>query len=208
MPTAVSHMTHVCNLPLILKSGGLLSTNELHRTGIKSRSIAYLDIQDRRAFTVVPCGQRGVVHDYVPFFFNPRSPMLYAILKNRVATCPDGQASILHLVSSAEAIRAAGCGFVFTDGHAIMDMTQFYDDLSQLGQVDWDVMKGQWWNDTPQYPDRERRRQAEFLVHEFVGWRLITEVVAIDASLAARATAYLGAGGVQTPIRVDRSWYH
>jgi len=208
MPTTVSHMTHVGNLPLILKSGGLLSTSELNRRGIKSTSIAYSDIQDRRAFTMVPCGQRGVVHDYVPFFFSPLSPMLYAIKMKKVASCPDGQASIVHLVSSAEAIRAAGCGFVFTDGHAIMDMTQFYDDLSQLGQVNWNVMKSRYWFDTVLYPDRSRRRQAEFLVHEFVEWRLITEVVAIDASLAARATAYLGAAGVKTPVRVDRSWYH
>ena len=135
MPTVISHMTHVGNLPSILKSGGLLSSRGLIQRGIRCNSIAYQDIQDRRAFTVVPCGPRGALHDYIPFFFNPRSPMLYAILMKRVATCPDGQASILHLVSSAEAIRAASCNFVFTDGHAIMRMTQFYDDLSQLGVV-------------------------------------------------------------------------
>lgn len=208
MLTVISHMTHVGNLPSILKSGGLLSTNELDRRGIKTTSIAYSGIQARRAFTMVPCGQRGVVHDYVPFFFSPLSPMLYAIKMKKVPSCPDGQASIVHLVSTAEAIRAAGCSFVFTDGHAIMDMTQFYDDLSQLGQVNWNVMKSRYWFDTPTYPDRARCRAAEFLVHEFVEWQLITEVVAIDASLAARATACLGTAGVKPPVRVDRSWYH
>lgn len=43
--------------------------------------IAHNTIQDRRAQTYVPCLPGGNPHDYVPFYFAPCSPMLYAAHK-------------------------------------------------------------------------------------------------------------------------------
>ena len=51
-----------------------------------------------------------------------------------------------------------------------MRFTDFFDDLKDLDKIDWDLMQSRYWNDTNDDPDRKRRRQAEFLVHEFFPW--------------------------------------
>jgi hypothetical protein len=53
-------------------------------------------------------------------------------------------------------------------------LTDFYDDLNDLKEVDWNVMTLRIWKDTNDDPDRKRRRQAEFLVYHFsisVWWK-------------------------------------
>lgn len=65
--------------------------------------------------------------------------MLYAIHK-RFTAYQGGQSPIVHLVTSIEAITNAGLAFTFTDGHAVMDYSNFYDDLDDLRVIDWDVL--------------------------------------------------------------------
>ena len=85
MPTRVFHITAIENLPLILAHGGLRCVSDLRRDGTAYANIAHSHLQDRRATTPVRCGPDGCLHDYVPFYFAPRSPMLYAIYKGNVA---------------------------------------------------------------------------------------------------------------------------
>ena len=72
-----------------------MATNSLRRQRINYVDIAYQGIQDRRATTRVPCGAEGVLHDYVPFYFAPRSPMLYTIHKGNVESYREGQAPVI-----------------------------------------------------------------------------------------------------------------
>ena len=69
-------MTHVTNLPAIIQSGGLIATAILRASGAAYANIAYTSIQEQRAAKPVPCSAGGSLHDYVPFYFAPRSPML------------------------------------------------------------------------------------------------------------------------------------
>lgn len=91
--------------------------------------------------------------------------MLFALHKGYVEGYDQGQTPVVHLVSSVERIRATGHRFVFTDGHATMAFTRFFDEIRHLDQVDWPLMQETYWNDTDEDPDRKRRRQAEFLVY-------------------------------------------
>lgn len=84
MPNSIYHITHIRNLPSILEAGGLISSSRLQQQGIIYVDIAYQSIQNRRANTRVPCGAGGVLHDYVPFYFAPRSPMLCTIHRGGV----------------------------------------------------------------------------------------------------------------------------
>ena len=154
---------------------------------ICDRYIAYENIQDRRATTYVPCGRGGVLHDYVPFYFAPRSPMLYTINRGNVENYTQGQATVIHLVSSVENIESEDLSFVFTDGHAVMTFTEFFDDLKYLDDaIDWDVMEARYWKDTNEDNDRKRRRQAEFLVRNFFPWQLITEIGVINYTIQSQ----------------------
>ena len=209
MPTSIYHITHIDNLPSILKSGGLIANSRLRQRQTNYLDIAHENIQDRRARTEVPCGTGGYLHDYVPFYFAPRSPMLYAIHKQNVDGYSGGQKPIIHLVSQIEAIENSEIAFVFTDGHGIMVYTDFYDDLYALNHViDWELMESKYWFDTPDDPNRKCKRQAEFLVHEFCHWNLITEIGVINLTIQTQVREILQRFNIQTPINVYSNWYY
>jgi hypothetical protein len=207
VPTRVYHITAIENLPLILGCGGLRCVSDLRNDGTDYANIAHGHLQDRRATTRVPCGPGGLLHDYVPFYFAPRSPMLYAIHKGNVAGCSHTQNDIAYLITSAEAVHDSAIGFALTDGHGITETTQFFDDLQGLGSVDWDIMRAVIWRDTLQDGDRKRRRQAEFLVHRFAPWSLIEEVAVMRQSNVARVLEILDDGDHETPVKAMPSWY-
>ncbi len=206
MATRIFHITDMANLRSICSDGGLRSLNGLKKSGTPYLSIAHDTVQDRRSTTPVPCGPGGKLHDYVPFYFAPRSPMLYAISRGRVPGYPHGQEGVVYLVSSAEVVRDRGCGFAFTDGHAIVAVTQFFEELHRLDQVDWKIMKARYWRDTDEDMDRKRRRQAEFLVYDFFPWELVEEVVVMRASQIAAVQSGITSGWMPA-IKAQPSWY-
>jgi hypothetical protein len=207
-PTPICHITHVENLPLILSAGGLRACSTLRQRGVDYTNIAHQTIQDRRATRLVHFGPGGTLHDYVPFYFAPRSPMLYTISRGNVEGYAEGQNPVVHLVSTAQAVQAAGLPFVFTDGHGIMVFSQFYDSLKHLDQVDWNVMRSRQWADTPEDSDRKRRRQAEFLVHGFFPWNLVSQIGVVNAEMKVRVESLLSGASHQPSVHVRQQWYY
>lgn len=210
LPTMVYHITHVDNLSAILDEGALRCCGDLLREGTDYVNIAHQNIQDRRGRTQVPCGPRGTLHDYVPFYFAPLSPMLCAIHHGRVEGYAGGQSDVIYLVSNAQLVARRDSKFVFTNGHGTMALTDFFDDLDKLDEVDWEVMRLQYWNDTPKDPDRKRRRNAEFLVHGSFPWTLVSDVVVMTNAIKARIEALLDGKAIdhRPDITVCRGWYY
>lgn len=207
-PTPIFHITPIENLRMILEVGELRAKRALDQEDTGYTNIAHRTIQDRRAHTLVPCGPGGVLHDYVPFYFGPRSPMLNTISKGNVEGFAGGQQSIAHLVSTVQAVQAAGLGFVFTDGHGTMAITDFYDDLGQLDEVDWPLMSARYWFDIDDDLDRKRRRQAEFLVHQRFPVALIQEIGVINQQKKAETEAMLAEFGLTIPVAAKPGWYY
>ncbi len=208
IPTPIYHLTHIDNLTSIIDSGGCLSFNQKQNQGIGHIDVAYETIQDRRSRTSVPCGPGGCLHDYVPFFFAPRPPMLYAIHRGYVEGYEQGQAPLIYLVTKAQTVNNSGSEWVFTDGHATMAFSEFFDDLKYLDEVDWGVMKSQYWNDTPTLPDRKRRRQAEFLIKDFCPWELFSEIGVINPRMESRVKRMLENSMHQPTVQIHRDWYY
>lgn len=207
-PTHIFHITPIENLRRILEAGELLAKRALDQEDTGYTNIAHQTIQDRRAHTPVPCGPGGVLHDYVPFYFGARSPMLFTISMGNVEGFAGGQQSIVHLVSTVQAVQVAGLGIVFTDGHGIMAFTGFYDDLAQLDEVDWPLMNAHYWADTDDDLDRKRRRQAEFLVHDRFPVRLIQGIGVINQQKKEETEALLAEFGLTIPVATKRGWYY
>lgn len=149
-----------------------------------------------------------MVADYVPFYFAPRSPMLYTIYKGNVEGYEQGQRPVVHLVSAVEDAVALGKPWCFTDGHAEMAFSRFFDDLKDLDKIDWSVMKSKMWNDTDAQPDRKRKRQAEFLVHDFFPWSAIGAIGVIDADVESEVLNLIGKNPHQPQVVVKRNWYY
>ncbi len=208
MSKSIYHITHIKNLESILNTGGLIANNTLKQQQISYLDIAHRTIQDRRAQKLVPCGKGGCLHDYVPFYFAPRSPMLYTINKGNVEGYEEGQNPVIHLVSNAELVAANNLDFVFTDGHAVMAYAEFYKDLQQLSVIDWKLMQSKYWSNTNDDPNRKYRRQAEFLVHQFCPWKLITQIGVANNTVQVEVQQILQKFNSQIPIQVYPSWYY
>ena len=185
------HFTHVDNLPSIATEGLFGDRVAVSRSLLKT-DVGQQDIKCQRRQRRVPIGPRGVVADYAPFYFAARSPMLYKIDKREVPTYDGGQDGLIYLVTDVERIAERTSRFVFTDRNAVSDYARFADEIDELSNfVDWPLMEGQSWNNTPTEPDRRSRRMAEFLVHRRVPWDAFFELAARTDEDAARAQASL-----------------
>lgn len=205
--TNIFHITHVDNLPGIV-AHGVLCERQAQAGADGAVNSGHSHIKERRNRHVIDRGPGGVVADYAPFYFAPRCPMLYAIHRGSVRSVAHGQQEMLHLVSDAEAVRDVGLPFVFTDGHAIMNFSSVFTDLGDLDQVDWEIMRSKYWNDNDGTGERPRKRQAEFLVHRCLPWRLITEIGVYDQAMADRTAALMGSSTGRPEVSVRREWYY
>jgi hypothetical protein len=147
-PTPIYRVMHVDNLAVCLQRRGLHAPNHVPDDGLEYRTIHRQDVQERRRLREVTKGPGGTVHDYVAFYLGPRSVMLYQLETGWVEGYREGQEPLIHLTSTCQAIAEAGLGFVFSDGHGLARFTGWYDDLGQLGQVDWEAVYARQWNDT------------------------------------------------------------
>lgn len=204
----IYHITHINNLASIITAGGLWSDAERIGQGIGVDEIGYENIKLRRLRRPVPLAAGGYVGDYVPFYFGPRSPMLFTI-NRRNTTYQGGQNPIVHLVTTVSQAQATGNPFCFTDGHAEMGMACFSDDLAEIEEhVDLPGMNRKYWFDTVDDPTRSFRRQAEFLVHRFFSWDRITGIGVIDKKMKLAVDEVIGKATHTPEVAVESGWYY
>ena len=157
----------------------------------------------RRERTKIPVGAGGYLHDYVPFYFAPRSPMLYVLCMQQIS-----QDDIVYLMTNTGVIQKQCPAFVFTDAHAIRRLTNFYTDLEDLNQIDWDIMRAPVWADTDDDPNRKARRQAEFLVHNKVRLAACLGFAVYSIRTKRKVGEMLQNAGVSLPVAVRRQFYY
>lgn len=217
-PTPIFHITAIDNLASIAVQGGLFSKNQAATNGLRAANIAYEHIQGRRAVRTVPIAPGGTLHDYVPFYFAPRSPMLYTVNLGNVPGCDYRQDDIVHLVSTAQTVFNGGHKIVFTDIHAALDYARFFDDLASLNEIDWTIFfetplrEGYclYWQNRHTPPHHMRRmeiRQAEFLVSNQLPIAAISEIGVRTARAAARVKDAFAGSGWTPEVRVVPGWY-
>jgi hypothetical protein len=206
--TRIMHFTHEENLGRILDQGGLLCDRACHASRLNRRNIAYSGIKEKRARTVVEVAPGGTLDQYVPFYFGPRSPMMFTYKNGNVTGRKEDLSELLYFVTTAEDVAAAGLGFAFTDGHPIAEPRLFFNSLSDLGEVNLALMGERWWNDTDEYPDRKRRRQAEFLVWEKLPLDSVRGIVTMNETKREQVLAVLQQRGIEMPCRSLRDWYY
>lgn len=217
-PVRLFHITAIANLPAICREGALLSKNAGAAAGVGYQSIAHHGAQGARAGRAVPNPPGGLVHDYVPFYFAPRSPMLFAINGGQVAGCQWHQSDIVHLETTVEQVIAGNIPFVFYDRNATLAFSRAFTDLAHMDEVAWGLLTEQptldgfckYWQsklNVERYADRMERRQAEFLVHGRVPLECFVRIGVIDGNRAAEVRAILAASGVNLPVEVKTDWY-
>jgi hypothetical protein len=218
VPTPIFHITAINNLASIGSAGALLSKRLVKERGLVAADIAFGQVQDRRAVKQIPIPPGGTLHDYVPFYFAPRSPMLMTINSGNVPGCDYRQDDIVHLVSAAQVIGDGGQSFVFSDFHAVKAYATFYDNLAHLDEIDWRIFFepplldgwSKYFFNRPEpahHMNRQESRMAEFLVLQQVPVAAISEIGVRTERGEAQIRAALAGTGWNPDIRVVPNWY-
>jgi hypothetical protein len=207
-PLRVVHFTHVEHLPGIV-AVGVLPDNEVRAQGRISTEVGNAEIKARRRGRPVPCHPGGTVADYVPFYFAPRSPMLYAIDRGSVPTYQDGCDRLVYLVARVERFIELGLEVVMTDRNAVLQVASFtnYAEGVPDDMIDWDLMRATYWGNTSEQPDRRERRMAECLVYPRVPWEAIDQVTTKTETTHLEATRSLANATRTVTVNVRRNWY-
>jgi ssDNA thymidine ADP-ribosyltransferase, DarT len=208
-PPLIYHITHVDNLPPILTDGGLFSDRVMAERGGPSVTVGMSSIKLRRLTLPVKCHDGDFVGDYVPFYFCPRSVMLYLIYmaNHRELAYRGGQGPIVHLEANLEEVIAWATAqhrrWAFTLSNASAIYTEFRSTLLDLEDINWTAVDAVDW----QAQDVKEGKQAEFLIHE---WFPITLVRRIGVqSNAVRERVLQTFKDYDTPPVVTKpDWYY
>jgi len=206
----IYHITHVDTLARIVADGMLLSDREITRRGGPAVVIGMSTIKARRFVLPVRCHLGTMVADYVPFYFCPRSVMLYLIYR---ANHPElqyrgGQDSIVHLEADLRRTVAwadrSGRRWAFSLSNAGASYTEFRARLGELRRINWDAVDATDWR-----PDDIRDgKQAEFLVHESFPWTLISQIGVRSANIKALTERALVGAQHRPPVEIRPDWYY
>ena len=210
IPTSIYRMVHIDNLTVLLERNGLHAPNHVPGDVLHYRTIHDASVQKARHGTRVTCCKRGTVHDYVPFCFGYLSPMLLQLKTGQVQGYNEGQRTLIYLVSYAQTIEESGVDFVFSDGHGLATYSHWYNDLDDLNQVDWSMVSEKYWSDNVNDMDRQRRKQAEFLIHQFCPWELIEEIGVFSSDMRTRVRHEMEQydSRMMKPVNLQRCWYY
>jgi hypothetical protein len=208
----IYHFTHLDNLASVLAVGRLLSDTAMQAQG-GFTEVGDLTIKARRRQCTVTVGPGGMAADYVPFYFAPRSPMMYRIHRDHrdqvEGRYPGGIDPLVYLVSSVDTVVTAGLGWAASDGNCSMATTRHTASEAELsGLVDWPLMAEVYWKNTKEDGDRMRRRAAEFLVHTEFSLDLVLGYAVRTMERAGELADLLQAHGRGNSYRSVRpDWY-
>ena len=186
----IFHFTDIRNLDSIIKNG-LLCTNLKEAQNITHKNIANMTIQERRAKMIVACGKGGVVHDYVPFYFSSKNPMLLGVLNKKNTDQP----FIIYLCMKIERLEKDDA--VFTDVSANSELSpNFFADTDNLNNLDWTLIDSRKWGFTD---DERHKKMAEALIFNRVGIEETDAIVVYNNRVADGVRKIFEKNGITPP---------
>lgn len=204
----IYHITHVNNLPAIIAAGGLISDAAMNAKGGPVVPIGMGKLKQRRLTLPVTCHPGDCVGDYVPFYFCPRSVMLFMMWKGNHSEMAykGGQQPIVHLEADLHEVvgwaSQHGCRWAFSLTNAAAPFSEFRASLDKLDEVNWQAVGAKYW------PSCRDEKQAEFLVHGAFPWTLVRRIGVESNKIAAQVAAALQ-GAQHRPTTERRSdWYY
>ncbi len=164
----IFHMTDRNNLQNILLHG-----LQNHYNTYKQVDISNQEVNARREKIERIYGHK--IHDYVPFYFNPRNAMLY---RNR------SNARVIILGLDVRVIKDHRNGFLISNRNASADEAKFSKNLPDLQDPNFinfdDVFSPRWCNNGIANNDIKQKMMAEILINDVVYSRYIRSIYVKD----------------------------
>lgn len=185
------HATSLHNIQSIIKHG-LLSTSKKESMKIEHDNIANGGIQARRKIMNVPCGQKGVVHNYVPFYLCSTNPMMLSLVHSKNI---DQQFLIFIVISLKKAFENDA---VFTDASANTDIPpSFYSEIDDLTKLDWTAINKTQWGSSD--VDEKHRRMAEILIYDEVPISICESIIVWNSEIKNAIVDEFKSAGLPIP---------
>jgi hypothetical protein len=207
----IYHITHLRNLSQIVQASAIWSDSERIAQNVDAEIVGMSKIKTRRLDVLsVDCHPGTRVGEYVPFYFCPRSIMLYILhMGNKPElTYHGGQGPILHLRADLMAtVRWADQNEVrwaFSDSNAGGRLAKFFKSISDLDKINWAAVEA-----TDFRPMQVKEgKQAEFLVYKSLPWELIECIGVKDADIERQVNDILWDARHKPLVTVEPSWYY
>jgi hypothetical protein len=153
-------ITHIDNIPYIDRVGFVLPDSPYASTTYRSIGDQSVIAKRRTIIDGIDLTQ------YIPFYFGPRSVMLYVIQHGYNGVEKHKPEDIVYCVIKIADLIAGNVECLFTDGHALSAFTRFYDSQA-LPAVNryvscQDVYECYWKSEKD--TDLKRRKEAELLI--------------------------------------------
>lgn len=211
----IYHIIHIDRLAGVVNDGFLWSDAEAIRRKIGGTTIGMNQIKERRLNqNHLQSHPEITVGQCVPFYFCPRSVMLYLLHQGNH---PDldyrgGQRPILHLeldfhlaVEWAEANQKR---WAFTLSNAGSSYFEDRADLGCLGEIDWTAVAAPRWAGQGVSSTVKEGKQAEFLVEHCFPWDLVERIGIHSAPQSTQIGPILTGSSHRPPVEVKRDWYY
>jgi hypothetical protein len=205
----IYHIVHIDRLPSIINDGYLWCDAEITKRSYEGSSIGMNKIKERRLKELTLNSHPNLyVGECVPFYFCPRSVMLYVI--NRKDS-PDltyfgGQKDIIHLEADLrESVKWAEDNnkrWAFTLSNAGSRYFEDRCDLKNLDEINWDAVHAHSWQNCRQY------KQAEFLLENSFPWHLFNRIGVKSQSCYQQAYNILSTSTHQPSLEIKADWYY
>jgi len=206
----IYHIVHVDRLASIIGDGCLWCDAVMVGRAGDGTTIGMGSIKARRLSLPMDCHPGDKVGDYVPFYFCPRSIMLYVIhcANHPELTYHDGQGLIVHLEADLHEVVAWADAnarhWAFSLSNAGAFYTQFRSRLDQLHDVNWPAVEATDFRSA----EIKEGKQAEFLLHQSFPWHLFRRMGVLAPSVAQRAANAMSSAAHRPTIEIRRDWYY
>jgi hypothetical protein len=207
----IYHITHVDNLAAIAAAECLWSDRARIDKGLACSLVGMSRIKQRRLDEIeVDCHAGTKVGEYVPFYFCPRSIMLFILHKgdHPDITYTGGQAPIVHLRADLNTVIAWAEDkkrrWACSDRNAGAYVASFFKRRADLTKINWPAVAKTDFRDTLV----KEGKQAEFLLYKSFPWHLIEAIGVQNPTIQTKVQAALRSVVHRPPVTVETSWYY
>jgi hypothetical protein len=199
-------MTHIDNLPHILRHGLVVAASP--NADPNFRAIGDRSLIGVRKDLDAPNPPGGKFSEYIPFYLGHRSPMLYQIATGFEGVEKIPQSDIVYIVVNHQCILQNGLDWFYTDGHARHGMTRFYTDEKGFDELDWDSIYAAQWRNTEDDPDRQRKKQAEYMVKPNVPVTCFAYFLTFDERSKQKVESLQSVAQTAIPVKISKQAYY
>lgn len=211
----IYHIVHADRLSSITHDGCLWCDAEIIRRSSPGTTIGMNRIKERRLSELTLESHPGLfVGQCVPFYFCPRSVMLYLLYRrdHLDLTYRDGQEAVIHLEADFHAAVAWADQnrkrWAFTLSNAGSTYFEDRKSLSQLHEINWPAVGALQWSGVGVAPSVREGKQAEFLIEYCFPWHLVERIGVYSHKISQNVSDTLQSITHKPRLEIRRDWYY